>query len=98
MQLLKRKRRILKVNLFKLDLKILEKKSKKQKNATNLKEDDDEEPLKSKDFIESSCQICYEEFESRTKLFKHIRDSGHAVLKTVNEKTKKDNKKKPKKL
>ncbi|ROW00130.1 hypothetical protein VSDG_03425 [Cytospora chrysosperma] len=29
------------------------------------------------------CGVCYEEFDSRTKLFKHIRDEGHAELKPV---------------
>ncbi|ROV89331.1 hypothetical protein VMCG_09621 [Cytospora schulzeri] len=29
------------------------------------------------------CGVCYEEFDSRTKLFRHIRDEGHAELKPV---------------
>lgn len=29
------------------------------------------------------CQVCNEEFSSRTKLFQHVEKEGHAVLKTV---------------
>lgn len=31
------------------------------------------------------CGMCYEEFDSRTRLFKHIRDEGHAELKPAHQ-------------
>lgn len=39
------------------------------------------------------CGVCYEEFDSRTKLFKHIRDEGHAELKPVGQAAKSGKKK-----
>jgi len=34
--------------------------------------------------IVSRCQTCDEEFSSRSKLFSHLKESGHATLKTSN--------------
>lgn len=31
--------------------------------------------------VVSFCQLCNEQFDSRTKLFQHLRESGHATLK-----------------
>uniref|UniRef100_A0AAF5D6B5 J domain-containing protein n=1 Tax=Strongyloides stercoralis TaxID=6248 RepID=A0AAF5D6B5_STRER len=39
--------------------------------------------------IPSSCSICNQIFESRTKLFNHIRTEGHAQLKTIDIQTEK---------
>ena len=30
--------------------------------------------------VETSCQVCHKEFQTRNKLFKHIKDTGHALV------------------
>jgi DnaJ homolog subfamily A member 5 len=45
----------------------------------------------------SICSVCKLEFESRNKLFEHIKAEGHAIVKTVIEKKGKNKKTKAKK-
>lgn len=33
--------------------------------------------------VQQTCSVCHAVFESRTKLFDHIKDEGHAAIKTV---------------
>uniref|UniRef100_A0AC34QMF2 DnaJ-like protein n=1 Tax=Panagrolaimus sp. JU765 TaxID=591449 RepID=A0AC34QMF2_9BILA len=47
--------------------------------------------------VQSECKVCGLEFESRSKLFKHIEATGHAALKTETAKEQKAGKKKNRK-
>lgn len=47
--------------------------------------------------VQSECKVCGLEFESRSKLFKHIEATGHAALKNETVKEQKSGKKKNKK-
>jgi len=33
--------------------------------------------------VSAQCEVCSEKFQSRSKLFAHLKESGHAVLKSV---------------
>ena len=45
--------------------------------------DSDESPndVKNDDDLSNQCSVCGKDFTSRTKMFQHIRSSGHAALK-----------------
>lgn len=58
-------------------------KSKKNEKL-NTKIEKDQVDLKKPDKL-SVCSVCNEEFETRNKLFEHIKKEGHAALKPVDE-------------
>uniref|UniRef100_A0A0K0F7Q2 DnaJ homolog subfamily C member 21 n=1 Tax=Strongyloides venezuelensis TaxID=75913 RepID=A0A0K0F7Q2_STRVS len=61
-----------------------EDKEKKKKNRRRDKTASEAQTLPTPSQpVSSSCSICKKTFESRTKLFNHIRTEGHAQLKTV---------------
>lgn len=60
--------------------KTLEKRKTKQKDAKEVSD----APPKPTGPIESKCDNCGEVFESRSKLFSHLKLTGHATLKGPN--------------
>uniref|UniRef100_A0A1I7SWF0 DnaJ homolog subfamily C member 21 n=2 Tax=Bursaphelenchus xylophilus TaxID=6326 RepID=A0A1I7SWF0_BURXY len=60
----------------KVEEKAKKEKKRKPKEAEGTKQDGPTVP------VPSECQVCKLEFPSRSKLFAHIKDSGHAALKT----------------
>lgn len=54
--------------------------TKKQKRK--LKEKSKQE-LRNANPDKPTCAVCHAQFESRTKLFQHIKESGHAALKSA---------------
>jgi DnaJ family protein A protein 5 len=54
---------------------------KKQNKQEKSSENENEEPAESNK--PPVCSVCNQEFESRNRLFEHIKEEGHAILKTA---------------
>ena len=68
---------------------------RKNKAENKKKEEDKPPPTGPTEPVASECKVCGLDFESRSKLFKHIEATGHAILKdgNPNQKGKKKGKK-----